>query len=90
MIKVEIHKVIPQPRPAELVTITMDREAAEELNYVMRFMGLSPLCAIEGPCCPLIPEDLRKIDTRFGGHPYRYKRVIDAISKALSQVLDKR
>ena len=83
MIKVTRQKPAPVVVPPSTILIELDLETASELSEVLGQIGVGFDGILEGPNCRLLSKEEKDADTRFGGHSYKYKRVIDALSNHL-------
>ncbi len=83
--------VTPEPvqRPPLTVTITLCREEAEELLELLGNIGCGGSeNRIQGPKCDPIPEPDRAKDRLYGGHSWKYKRVVDTLFHHLSKAFN--
>jgi hypothetical protein len=80
--------VVPPPT----VVIEMPLESAKELLACLNQVGVGGAdkdgkCSLYGPVCELLPEEVTIADKLYGGHSWKYKRVIDALVNHMRLVI---
>lgn len=91
--KVTVEELKPELPPL-LVTITMGREEAFELREILASFALNvqnhgTTATWFGHSAIKLTNEEIKADKIFGGHPWKYKRVIDLLSAKLADALNK-
>jgi len=79
MIKVTRKKTVPPPVPPDSVVIELDIMTARELYELLQHTRVGADGRLSGPICHKVSEEELSKDTRFGGHTWMYKRVVDML-----------